>query len=176
MPATYLHSTETAAVVRKLLKAAFPTCTFRVTTNRGSMVSSINVKWTDGPTVKRVEEITDPFVAGSFDGMTDSYEYRREKKVTVGGVEYEPGCKYVHTSRAISPALALKCVAQVATYWGGVEVVPEVASNKYGDGYTLVPESMFYTPVRPDLSGHYYDWRSQIHRAAEDRTAFTREG
>lgn len=168
-----LYPKETAVMIRKLLKGAFPACKFSVVTERGSMVSSVRVSWTDGPTVKRVESLIGCFEAGRFDGMTDSYDYNRDHFVEIDGTHYRPCCKYVFTSRTISADLASRCIAQVAKWWGCVEVIPEAVPTKWGS-FELQPP-LYSTPVRPDLDGYRHDWRSCIHRAAENREEFARE-
>jgi hypothetical protein len=66
-----------AANVREELRRTFPGHTFRVTSESFSMGNSINVSWSMGPTADEVKAITDKYVAGSFDGMTDMYSYDR---------------------------------------------------------------------------------------------------
>lgn len=176
LKAIQLNPKDTAALIRKVLRNAFPATKFSVTTARGSMVSSVDVRWTDGPTVKLVDKFLAPFESGSFDGMTDGYDYKTgaDRFIIVDGQTYETGCRYVHTSRTISPALANRCIAQVAEYWGGVEVVPVAVPAKYGNGYDLEP-AIGNSPIRADLGGwHNNDWFTMIHRAAGDRSTFTR--
>lgn len=84
--------------IRTQLKAAFPGVKFRVTTSRFSMGDSLRVAWTDGPAASRVDEIVDRYQAGSFDGMTDCYEYSRSPWPEAFG-----DAKYVSTSRDFSP-------------------------------------------------------------------------
>lgn len=67
----YLSAAETAKVVRKLLKTAFPGIKFSVRSETYSMGSSVRVSWTDGPTTGQVDHVVG-FLAGSeFDGMID---------------------------------------------------------------------------------------------------------
>ena len=61
---------------------------------------SINVKWTDGPTTAQVDAIVNRYAAGSFDGMTDCYDYHRSAWTEAFGY-----AKYVNTSREYSPAV-----------------------------------------------------------------------
>jgi Large polyvalent protein associated domain 29 len=63
---------EVGRIVRAQLKAAFPGVKFSVRSKRYSMGSHITVYWTDGPSTKRVEAITDQFYGTGFDAMTDS--------------------------------------------------------------------------------------------------------
>jgi len=67
----YISAPDTAILVRAALKRAFPNVKFRVRTSQYSMGASIHVGWTDGPTSKQVQAVTDQFVGGRFDGMID---------------------------------------------------------------------------------------------------------
>jgi hypothetical protein len=87
-----------AANIRRELKKAFPGIRFSVKSESFTGGNSIDISWTDGPTGKQVEEITDRYQKGSFDGMEDLYTYNREEFPRVFG-----GAKYVHTHRSISP-------------------------------------------------------------------------
>ena len=66
--------------IRTLLKHRFPTVDFRITSKRYSGGNSIRVQWINGPTSGMVDEITSMFEAGSFDGMTDCYNYSQENR------------------------------------------------------------------------------------------------
>jgi hypothetical protein len=109
MPAIDLNPKTTAVVLRQVLKKAFPGVKFSIVTNRGSMVSSVRVTWTDGPTRKQVDALAGPFEMGRFDGMTDSYDYdkREDRNILVNGQHYVAGCRYVTGERHISPARPL---------------------------------------------------------------------
>jgi len=175
MEAIALTPKSTAALIRTILRRAFPATKFSVTIGRGSGVSSVRVRWTDGPTVKSVERFVAPFECGSFDGMTDSYNYAKgaDRYLIVDGQTYHTGTRYVQTSRTVSPALANRCIAAIAAYWGGVDVVPQAVPATWGDGYRLEP-AIGRQPVRPDLGGFDHDWDTMIYRCASDRTQFTR--
>lgn len=62
-----IPTVEVAKIIRKRLKAAFPTVKFSVRKDS----NSIDVTWTDGPTNKMVEAITGDYKGGGFDGMID---------------------------------------------------------------------------------------------------------
>lgn len=169
-----LGAKDTAQLIRRILKGAFPSCKFSVTTGRGSGVSSVDVKWTDGPTEGRVNALIGGLEAGSFDGMTDMYVYDRDRVFMYAGTAYEPGCRYIFTRRSISAKLANACIQLVANWWGGIpaEARP-VASEARSGGYTLDGASV-YQSIRADLTGVHMTWYAQIHKAAEDRSAFVR--
>jgi Large polyvalent protein associated domain 29 len=175
MAATSLNPKETAKVLRTVLKNAFPQTTFGITTGRGAGVSSVDVRWMDGPTVRQVEAITRSFEIGTFNGMTDSYEYskREDRQVIVDGHFYEAGCRYVMTARSLSAAKANECIKMVADYWGGIEgALPVAVDTEYG---YQIEGGRGNERVREDLHGHEYDWSTQIHRCASDPSRFVHE-
>jgi hypothetical protein len=88
--------------LRVLLKATFPGVKFSVTTSRFSGGNSMDVKWTDGPGSRQVAALADRFSGGDFDGMTDSYNYRRSPWTDLFGE-----AKYVHSRRDNSEAALL---------------------------------------------------------------------
>lgn len=126
----WLNPKETAAHIRRILKAAFPATKFSVITERGSMVSSVRIGYTDGPTVKRVEALVNGFEAGSFDGMTDSYNYDRDCAVMIDGVAYRPGCRYVFVNRELSPRAVLLAMSAVMNY-GWAWASPELEAKAH---------------------------------------------
>ncbi len=75
-----------AANLRKELKAAFPGVKFSVTSD----YNSIDIKWTDGPTVEQVRKVTGRYQEGNFNGMEDIYEYNPDAVFAklFGGVRY----------------------------------------------------------------------------------------
>jgi hypothetical protein len=83
--------------LRALLKKNFPGVKFSVRSSSFSGGSSIDIRWTDGPTRAAVDAIADQFSQGSFNGMEDIYEYSRAVWPELFG-----GAKYVHSSREFS--------------------------------------------------------------------------
>jgi hypothetical protein len=71
MKIEYLSCADTAKHIRAALKAAFPGIKFGVRSSTYAGGASIRVGWTDGPTVKMVEEIGGSFAGGRFDGSID---------------------------------------------------------------------------------------------------------
>jgi len=157
-----IYPKETAAIIKALLRKSFPATKFSVTTGRGSMVSSVHVHWTDGPTAQRVNAVCKQFEAGHFDGMTDSYTYAADRAVVVDGVTYEPCTKYVFPERKISSALARRGAAQVAAYFG--VAMPGVLDM---DGYWKLTGDPHIKPA-----GEYAS--TLIYQAASDATKFAR--
>jgi hypothetical protein len=91
---------ETAVLIRKALKVGFPNTTFSVRTTRSTHSFNVDVRWTDGPTTKQVDEILNRFKSKCFDSMQDMESYCGERmlngeRVTMGG-------NYVSGSRECS--------------------------------------------------------------------------
>jgi len=100
--------------IRIELKLAFPGIKFSVKSSRFSMGDSIDVSWTDGPNCAQVNAIVCRYKAGSFDGMTDCYEYSRSAWTDAFG-----DTKYLHTSRTNSD-IALSSAARTVRARRGV--------------------------------------------------------
>lgn len=173
MEAIHLTPKSSATLIRQILRAAFPATKFRVTTGRGAGVSSVHIRWTDGPTPARVDELVQPFSCGHFDGMTDSFNYRQgaDRFLLIDGRTYVRGARHVFTERDISAALANRCIASIAAYWGGItEPLPVAVEPECGRGY-VIADGRGRERIRSDLD-HTQDWYSLIHRAANDRTRY----
>ena len=72
---TYLTCAETAKLLRKALKDAFPAVKFSVRSDTYSMGASIDVRYTDGPPQKTVERVASRYAGAAFDGSIDLKEY-----------------------------------------------------------------------------------------------------
>ncbi len=70
---------ETAKIIRKELKAAFPDIAFSVRCKKYSMGCHIDVDYHDGPPTRAIEAITDQYYGTGFDGMTDSTTYHNSE-------------------------------------------------------------------------------------------------
>ncbi len=176
---------ETAAAIRKILRAAFPATRFSITTARGSMVSSVDIRWTDGPTTQRVDELVGGFEAGHFDGMTDSYEYDRSAYLLIEGKAYRPGTRYVHTHRDHSPRAVARALRAVLAYWAfdaetlrqgealaaAIEQADSPEAERaavnafYGDGWRLY--------IQNAHGDTHWNLASLTNRALADRTTCT---
>lgn len=167
----YLNSKQTAVVLRAALKQRFPKTKFRVTTNRGSMVSSVDVRWTDGPTPDRVEEITRAFEDGHFDSMQDMHVSSSgdDRYVVVDGTAWIKGCRYVMTQRTLSPALQRRAAAQVAAYYG-LEA-PEIREEVWqGTVYGQCVATAEQEAAAWRTTNHH--WSTLIYQAASNATRY----
>lgn len=77
--------------IRKLLKETFKT-KFQV---RKRGYSCVDVNWQNGPTSDEVDAVIGKFKMGSFDGMTDCYDYSNRR-------DDIPQVKYIFLSREIT--------------------------------------------------------------------------
>lgn len=67
----YISTTDTAKVIRKVLKSEFPETKFSVRSSKYSMGSSISISWEDGATDEQVETVTKRFAAKGCLGVDD---------------------------------------------------------------------------------------------------------
>ena len=113
-----------AANLRVELKAAFPGVKFSVTSD----YNSVRVGWVDGPTTDAVKELTGKYEGGYFDGMTDSYEFRKSPFSLVYG-----SAQYIFENRSHSVA-AMRAAADVIQQ--KYDCVPfNVRENSDGSAY-----------------------------------------
>jgi hypothetical protein len=152
------------------LKRAFPGVKFSVKIEtRGS--SSINIGWTDGPTVAMVEKYTRKYQEGNFNGMEDIYEHNHENQWPgIFG-----GARYVFENRHESPELILKAAIDYGYNPGTGEsdnygVLPGLDHDKSQMIYRHAREMDAYVPPAMNDGGKLdREVRRQIrmNRAAE---------
>ena len=119
--------TAAAKNIRIELKAAFPSIKFSVKTSRFSMGDSIGVSWTDGPNTDQVNSIVNRYKAGSFDGMTDCYNYESCAWTDAFG-----DSKYISTYRDYSDKMLLSVMGRVCRWLGGMDKTPTVEDYRQG--------------------------------------------
>ena len=103
----------TAKMIKKRLAGLYPSVKFSVTSDVFSMGDSVDVRWTDGPLKDAIEAIAKEYQHGSFDGMTDSYDY--------SAIDASLGCsgsKYVQCHRSVSPGHKAMLEAKVQEHYG----------------------------------------------------------
>lgn len=140
--------------IRIELKRAFPGVKFSVTTEKFSMGNSVSVSWTDGPTSKQVDKIVDKYSGGSFDGMTDCYNYSSTHWTEAFG-----SAKYTHTSRHYSAALVARAIAKLVEKYGDFNT-PTVEDYENGRAWQS-------SPIK-GAELHHDAWQSLITREAEE--------
>ena len=67
----YICAADTARLIRSALALKFPGAKFSVRSKSYSGGSSVNVDWTDGPALSKVDDALSGFVGRGFDGMID---------------------------------------------------------------------------------------------------------
>lgn len=161
---TYLSCAETAKLLRKALKSAFPGVKFSVRSERGS---AINVTWTDGPRESDVRVVAQRYKGGRFDPMIDlayhaahalnpatgevrllgtyghSFDNEPLAEVPDGWVPVSFGADFVFVERNLSPA-----------YWEVLTAAAEEAVAAAG-GWEALGESWHavrYVPTK--YAGH----------------------
>lgn len=130
---TYVGAVETAAQIRKVLKAHFPGVRFSVRSHTYAGGSSIDIRWEDGPRRDEVEARVNRFKGYDFDGMQDMSIPREPVLLaTESGqpVEARYLTKHIFCERRYSEALLRSAVEELATLWG-VEA-PRVFTNAWG--------------------------------------------
>jgi hypothetical protein len=105
---------QAAASIKKELSAAFPGIKFSVKSKSFSMGNSVDVSWELGPTSKEVDVILDKYTEGDFDGMTDSYNYRKNDQFRAS----HGSAKYVHGSRSMPDGLFDRLCRDIARHQG----------------------------------------------------------
>jgi len=91
---TSSHAAASAAIKAELNKA-FPEIKFSVRSDSFAGGNSVHISWNDGPNSDEVNALTKKYQYGSFDGMTDMYEYTNNR-------EDIPQAKYVQAQRSMS--------------------------------------------------------------------------
>jgi len=140
------------------LARAFPGVKFSVRSQRFSGGDDIRVEWLDGPTSAQVDAIIQRYRTGTFDGMTDSYEYRDDHAWT----DAFGDAKYIFAQRENSDraiASAIRTVTQRYRF-EGIEV-PSVDDYRNGRAWGK-------SPILG--GGQYHDWQSLIGRELSKRT------
>lgn len=124
-----------AKEVRKDLKQNFPTTKFSVTSSTFSMGNAVDIKWTDGPTTKQVDEVVCKYQYGHFNGMEDIYEYSNRN-------EDIPQAKWVMANRKLSEETIKNFARKYKKEFGAEELPDElhksfILGNEYYNWYQL---------------------------------------
>lgn len=123
-----LSAAETASVLRKALRAAFPSTKFSVRSKTYSGGASIDVSYTDGPAFADVDAIAQGFAGGGFDGSID-LAYHNDSWLLPDG-----SASLAHTSGTSS---SRSCVAPLTTD----PPHPSAQLVRFGADYVFVSRS-----------------------------------
>ncbi|MGK0688659.1 LPD29 domain-containing protein [Serratia marcescens] len=142
------NNSSVAAVVssniRLLLKKNFSGVKFFV---KKVSYNSISVRWIDGPTCDKVEEITRKFKSGYFNSMEDVYEYNESPFNVVYG-----GINFISIDRDYSDELIEKAISLCRITYG--DKVPEwadVDSYKKGKLFTVNVNPLFNNNLQSEI-------------------------
>lgn len=114
---TYLSCADTAKLLRSTLKQQFPNVRFSVRSSTYAGGASIDVRWTDGPTQKRVQQVCDLWKGATFDSSTDMKNYHTTLLTTPSGFEeVSLGADYIFAKRDRSPSFDAELLAEMRRY------------------------------------------------------------
>lgn len=111
----YINVVETAKMIRTALKESFPGVKFSVKSSSYSMGASINIRYTDGPTIEQVKAITGNFEGSYFDGMTD---YKGLNYSSLNGEEVRFGADFVFVNRNYTAPVLTGVIVEVCNLYG----------------------------------------------------------
>jgi hypothetical protein len=115
----HYNQKETAQFIRQVLKKEFPYSKFSVTMDRGAMVTSVSVRYVDGPPLTAVNNAISWISGKSFDGMDDSTHYHTTeldgRQVQFSG--YRPSVSRLFTDESDTLA-RIKTALQSACNYG----------------------------------------------------------
>lgn len=145
---------ETAKLLRKALKDAFPGVKFSVRSDTYSMGASIRVGYEDGPFKADVEAVAKQFAGASFDGMIDLKSYHDSE---FEGRTVSWGADYVFVDRDLS-----------AEYRRQIEQVVEKATREPFDAEKEYTFPMHWDGdiehLRVATNGHWNRGYDMVHR------------
>lgn len=129
----YLTCTETAKMVRKILKEAYPMIKFSVRSSTYSMGASIHIEYWGGPTEKEIEDLVGILQGASFDGMTDCKSYHA---CYIDGELVRSGADFIFINRKFTAAMLKPIADEVCARWQieSAEII-NCASGAYASHY-----------------------------------------
>ena len=130
MSRKYISTTDTAKLIRKSLKEAFPTTKFSVVSSKYAGGSSIHIRWIDGPTDAEVSAISDRFAGAYFDGSID---YQGSVYAMMNGEQVHFCANFVFTKRENSDQAVTDAIkALTEKFPGNMRSNPTVEAFRCG--------------------------------------------
>jgi hypothetical protein len=197
---TYISLKDTAVLVRKALKARFPSTKFSVRGKSYAGGANLTVGWTDGPSVGEVEAVTNLFVAGRFNAMidmaysayhwllpdgtirfagtsSDGFDAGTVDKATPpvpGATMVHFASDYVHTRRTETFALVSRAVGRVLKARGSDLTPEDVITPAFGNGWTFTDAGRALD-IADHKDGRHYarHFSSEVHGAIAGLNADT---
>jgi len=130
-PSRNLTVVETAKLVRQVLKADFPGVKFSVRSSSYAGGASIRVGWTDGPTAKQVEQVTNLYRGASFDPMIDLKSVHDSILVGDDGTPEKVhfGADYIFAERDLSDEFRAELLAEISEAVGREIPDPKITGD-----------------------------------------------
>jgi hypothetical protein len=128
-----------AQLIRKDLKAAFPTVKFSVTSKNYTGGDSIRVSYIDGPKIDEIREVVNKYELGHFNGMEDIYEYSNKNPKI-------PQTKHVFVDRDMSDKTRAALARIVEERYSGID--GEIDDNKYYEKMRMYGREILYREFR----------------------------
>lgn len=97
---------QTASAIRRELKETFSGTKFQVRSTSASMMTAVDIYWTNGPSHREVNLVVEKYQYGSFNSMQDMYEYTNRN-------DDIPQVKYVSCHRKISDDVRAKIIEEL---------------------------------------------------------------
>lgn len=88
------EAAKASQLIKKILKKEYPSVNFSVRSDNFANGNSVDISWIDGIPSKEIDSFARQFQSGTFDGMTDCYNYDNKAD--------HPQAKYVHCQRTVS--------------------------------------------------------------------------
>ncbi len=124
------NQAQVAKLLRKELKEKYPVIKFNIRSKSFSGGNDVNIDYTNGVPADEVRKICHKYEAGSFDGMTDMYNYDYNKT----GVT----AKYIFVNRNISDDVWEKTKRDLAFSYGIADAEDESLWQKKFDAWSSV--------------------------------------
>ena len=113
-----------AKEIRTILKKAYPSIKFKVTSENFSMGNAVNVSWDNGVPSAEAEKLISHYEHGHFNSMEDIYEYSNSR-------DDIPQCKYLMVSRNITEDNLEKVRQEIMQDYGMTEWNDTICREKF---------------------------------------------
>lgn len=158
----YVSCVDTAKLIRKALKKAFPGVKFGVRSDQYAGGCSIHVSYTDdgkGPTQKAVEAVVEPYAGGRFDGMIDlAYGVKSWLEPDgTAGIAHSPGTTGSHPSEVGAP---ISEEAELVHFMADYVFVNRVTTERYREELKKVVEEITGEPFAGNKV-YEFTWRGR---------------
>lgn len=128
------ESAKTSQAIKSELKKAFPNVKFSVTSSNFAGGNSVSISYNDSILRSKVEEITDKYQYGSFDGMNDIYNNDNKNNSI-------PQAKYVTVSRNMTNETGAELLKEFQNNYIGAE---NLSMNDYHEDSRAYVSNIVY--------------------------------